>query len=154
MFAEISFCTGVLLHRRPWRTVRRGESERRCFLFPCSTAIRNQRAPSAVFFVFLVVCFHRHSRARSTQSKLFRSKVFESSRQLQTDTTTREGSWRSRGLRLASAIWLRVVPWASACERNLAEGRPGTWGPPYTPGLKPRLIHYRRQVTSYLLVNR
>ena len=45
---------------------------------------------------------------RSPQSKLFRSTVFGSSRQLQANTT--------------EPVRVQDAPWASACERHLAEG--------------------------------
>ena len=56
------------------------------------------------FFYFWVV----FTTTRSPQSKLFRSTVFESSRQLHACTTTLAGSG--------------CMTWASACERRLAEG--------------------------------
>jgi hypothetical protein len=55
----------------------------------------------------LVVFWVVFTTTLSLQSELFRSTVFESSRQLQTYTTTGEGSGSS-GLRLVSAVWLRV----------------------------------------------
>jgi hypothetical protein len=54
---------------------------------------------------FLGVVF---TTTRSPQRKLFWSTVFESSRQHKTYTTTLAGSGCSRGLRLVSAVWMRV----------------------------------------------
>ena len=63
-----------------------------------------QRIARLCSFYFWVV----FTTTRSPQSKLFRSTVFGSSRQHQAYTTTLAGFGCSYGLRLVSAVWLRV----------------------------------------------